>query len=209
MFFGLLKGAYATIDCSAKAEISRIGSPLTIAGGDQIGDDTADVPLLGGVIIGSSVVPRHRHRPCLVSVVKPFQELCSIGNVLCGVEHFGNRGKFTAVKMDVDLHAADVDQLRAAASGILHKLVSVRHGGRKIGLAFDVDGIGAERPLAACLRQTDRIEDAFRYPIMPCGGLYLAFAICFRGCLGGLTDRRGQDECRRREQQFQAAKCSH
>ena len=144
LFFGLFRGAYATFDCSAEAEISRIGSPLTVACGDQIRDDAADISLLGGVIIGSSVVPRDRHRPCLVTVVKPFQELRSIGNVLCGVEHFSNRGKFTAVKMDVDLHATDVDQLRAAASGILHQLVSVGHGGRKIGLAFDVDGIGAE-----------------------------------------------------------------
>lgn len=209
LFFRLSKSLLATFDCSTQAEISRIGGPLTIAGSDQIGDDTADISLLGGVIIGSSVVPGDRHRPCLVTVVKPFQELRGIGDVLCGVEHFGNRGKFTPVKMDVDLHAADIDQLRTAASGILHQLVSVRHGGRKIGLAFNVDGIGAERPLAACLRQTDRIEDAFRYPIMACGGLYLAFAIRSRGCLGGLTDRRGQDECRRREQQFQAAKCSH
>lgn len=144
LFFGLFKSGYSTFDCSAEAEISRIGSPLTIAGGDQIGDDTTDIPLLGRVIIGSCVVPRDRHRPGLVTVVKPFQELRGIGNVLRRVEHFSNRGKFAAVKMNIDLHAADVDQLRAASPGILHQLVSVGHGGGKIGLAFDVDGIGAE-----------------------------------------------------------------
>lgn len=144
LFSGSFGTANSTLDCSSEAEISRIGGPLAVAGRDQIGDDPADISLLGGVIIGSSVVPRDRHRPGVMAVVEPFQKLRSIGNVLCGVEHVSQRRKFAAVKMDVDLHAADVDQLCTAASRLLHQPVSVGHGGRKIGLAFDVDGIGAE-----------------------------------------------------------------
>ena len=140
--------------CLAEAEISRIGSPLTVACGNQIADDTAHISLLGGVIVGSGMVTRDGHRPCVVTVMKAFEEFCGIGDVLCRVEHFGNGVEFRTVKIDVDLHAADIDQLGAVASGIIHQLVGLWKIFGKIGLAFDVDGKGTERTLTSCFRQS-------------------------------------------------------
>ena len=54
---------------SISAKVTRIGSPLAVARGDQIGDDAADILLLCRIIVGSGMVSGYRHRPCLVTVV--------------------------------------------------------------------------------------------------------------------------------------------
>ena len=122
------------------------------------------------------------------------QELRGIGHVLCGVEHFSNGFEFRAVEVDVDLHAADVDQLCAVASCVFHQLIGLRKATREKGLSLNVDGIGTERPLAASLRQSDRIEDAFGYVILTGCRLDLTFAVEACCSLGSLTGKRGQGE---------------
>lgn len=163
--------------CSTAAEISRIGRPLAVTGGDEIADDPADIALLGGVIVRSGMVSGYRHRPCLVPVVEPLEELCRIGDVLGRVEHLPHRGKFCSVKMDIDLHAADIDQLGAALAGGVNQLECLRQAGGKICLPLDIDGVRAQRSLAARFRQADRIENAFRNAIPACGSLYLPLTI--------------------------------
>ncbi len=141
--------------------------------------------------------------------MEPFEELRSIGHVLRGVEHISNGGEFSAVKIDVDLHAADVDQLRAATPGVINHPVGLWHALRKIGLAFDVDGIGTQRALASRLRQADRIENTFRYSISASCCLYLSLAVNRCCGLGSLTGKGGQDERWNCEQVLQTVKCFH
>lgn len=151
------------------------------------------------------MVARNRHGPGLVTVVQPLEELGRISDVLCRIEHFCNRFELFAMKIHVDLHAADVDQLRAIATSVVNQLVSLRQAAGKIGLALDVDGIWAERSLASRLGQTDRIKDALGDAIAPSSGLNLPFAIDCRDRLGSLTGKRGQDERWQCEKVFQAA----
>lgn len=140
------------------------------------------------------MVSRYRHGPGVVFVMETSEELGGIGNVLCGVEHFSNGFEFRTVEVDVDLHAADVDQLCAVASCVVHQLIGFGKAGRKKGLALDVDGIGAERSLAARLRQSDGIEDAFWYVILTGCRLDLTLAVQTRCGLRCLTGKRGQGE---------------
>ena len=99
------------------AEITRIGSPLTVAGGDQICDDAADILLLGRIIIRTCVVSSYRHCPCFVTVVQVAQELGGILHVAVGVEHFFHGAEILPMEIVVDLHTPDVDELRAVSAG--------------------------------------------------------------------------------------------
>lgn len=90
------------------------------------------------------MVSGYRHRPGLVAVVEAFQELRGVGHVLGGVKHLAHGCEFCAVKMDVDLHAPDIDQFGTALAGVLDQLVGFRNAGREIGLSLNVDGVRAQ-----------------------------------------------------------------
>ena len=137
------------------AKVTRIGSPLAVARGNQIGDDATDILLLRRIVVGSGMVSGYRHRPCLVPIMKVAEEFCRVLYVAVWVEHILGGAEIFTVIIVVDLHAADVDELRAAAAGDVELPHRILFRGRKDRLAFDVHGIGIERALAAGLRQTD------------------------------------------------------
>ena len=130
---------------------------MTVARCDQIADDPADIALLRGVIIGAGMVSCDRHRPSLMPIVELLQEARSIGDVLRRLEHLANRPELRPMKIDVDLHASDIDQLRATCPRFLHQTIGFRPAFRKKSLAFDVDRVGAERAFASRFRQPYRI----------------------------------------------------
>lgn len=141
-----------TRDWLTLAKFPGVDSPSTIAGGDQIADDTADVTLLRRVIIRPGVVSRDGHRPGVVAIMELLEEAGRVGHVLRRLEHFTNRPELRTVKIDVDLHASNVNQLGTARPGFLDQTKGLPLAVRKERLAFDVDGIGAERAFASCFR---------------------------------------------------------
>lgn len=187
------------------AEIARIGSPLAVAGGNQICDDAADILLLRWIVVRSRVVSRYRHRPCLVAVVKVAQELCGIFHVAMRIEHFLHGAEVLAVKIVIDLHTSDVDELRTASAGGVELPQCGLLGGWKQSLPLDVHGIGIERSLAPGFRQPDRIENSLGNPVF--GRCRLNFTLagacggrCARGkrCQSGYRQRRQQKRSQHR-----------
>lgn len=74
-----------------------------------------------------------------------------------------------SVEVLVDLHAADVDEDRAAFPRTLESLKRFLQFIEVIGFAFDIHGEGLKAALAPRLGETDRIEDAFGYAELGCG----------------------------------------
>ncbi len=142
-------------------------------------------------------------------IVELLQEARSIGDVLRRLEHLANRPELRPMKIDVDLHASDIDQLGTTCPRFLHQTIGFRPAFRKKSLAFDVDRIGAERAFSTRLRQSYRIEDAFRNAVGAGCTVDLALAIDRRDRLRRLTGKRGQDERRKRDQMFQVEPCYH
>ena len=76
----------------------------------------------------------------------------------------------------VDLHAAEIDQLGAAAAGVFEGRDGRAPGGRKYGFSLDIQGIGLQAALVAGFGQADRIEDADRDVVAIGGPQDLRFA---------------------------------
>lgn len=81
------------------------------------------------------------------------------------------------MKIDVDLHAADINQLGALLSGLLNHAVSLPPALWEKGLAFDIDCVGAERPLAPGFRQSDGIENSFGNTVLAGGVMDLPLTL--------------------------------
>jgi hypothetical protein len=69
----------------------------------------------------------------------------------------------------VDLHAAEIDQLGAAAPGLFEGRNGRAPGWRKYGFPFDIQRIWLQAALVAGLRQANRVEDADRNIVTVCG----------------------------------------
>jgi len=183
---------------SILAEGARIASPFAIAGGDQIGDDPADILLLRGVIVGAGVIAGHCHRPGFVPVVEIAQEPRRVFHVAAGVEHLLRGPEILTMVVLVDLHAADVDELRARSARHIDLPQGVLLGGWKEGLPFDVQRVRVEGSLAPRLGQAHGIEYALGDTVFECGGLNLHLAGAVRRfCARGR--RRQCDRCQRRQ----------
>lgn len=158
------------------AKVCRVGRPFSIAGRNQIGDDAADIHLLGGVVVRAGMVSSYRHRPGLMPVMEVAKELRRVFHIAVRIKHGGDGCKILSVKILIDLHAADVDQLCAALFCRREGLQSSVLGPGEKRPAFDIECVRIERSLAPRLRQADRIEDPFRYPVFRRRRLDLPFA---------------------------------
>jgi hypothetical protein len=90
-----------------------VGRPLPEAARDHIADDRADVCLFRCRVAGSGIVARNGQRPRAFLRLEGFEEVRGIFDIARRVEHFAQGVKVGAVKMVIDLHAADVDEFRA------------------------------------------------------------------------------------------------
>ncbi len=147
------------------------------------------------------MVTGNSHRPSLVPIIQLPQKTCGISDVLGRIEHILQGGKFRAVIHEVDLHAADVDQLcpLPPRRGNLSKGFLQRTG--KECLAFDIQCKGTERAFSPSLGEADRIEYAFRNAILCSSVLYLSFA-CKASAdrsFSLIRDKRCRDEYQRRQ----------
>lgn len=135
------------------AKFSGVRSPVSVARRDQIRNHPADISLLGGVVIRPRMVSGYRHRPCLVTVVKVHEELRCVIDVLSRVKHGLYRGKILSVKVLVDLHAADVDKLRATPPRSNESIDGLALTIEEHCLAFHVHRERLKRSLASRFRQ--------------------------------------------------------
>lgn len=109
--------------------------------------------------------------------MKTAEKLSGVRHVLGGVKHLRQRLEFSAMEVNVDLHAADIDQLGTAAFCIFHELIGFWKAAREKSFPFYVDCVGAQRALSTRLRQPNRIENTFRYAVLSGRCLDLAFAV--------------------------------
>ena len=107
-------------------EGARGFGPCAETAGDHIGDDLADILLLRRVIIGTGMITRRRESPASLLLFQVAQIAGRIINVGVRIEHLCNRAEMAAVIIMIDLHAADVDELGAAALGIVKALPCFR-----------------------------------------------------------------------------------
>ena len=142
------------------AKCASVARPLPEAGRDHVGDDTADILLLGRIIVGAGVIARDCHRPGIVAMLQGQQETCRIINILFGIEHVAEAAEMLRVIVMVDLHAAEIDQRRATAAGRFESGDCCRPRCWKDRQSLNIQRIGLQAPLVAGLRQADRVEDA-------------------------------------------------
>ncbi len=109
--------------------------------------------------------------------VKTAEKLSGVGHVLGGVKHLRQRLEFGAMEVDVDLHAADIDQLGTVAFCIFHQLIGFWKAAREKCFPFNIDCVGAQGALSTRLGQPNRIENTFRYAVLAGSCLDLAFAV--------------------------------
>lgn len=167
------------------AEGFCVAGPFAEAGRHHVGDDAADVTLLRRVVVGAGVIARHGHRPGVVATVQPGQEACRIVDVLARIEHLLDAAKLACMIVMIDLHAAEVDQLRAALTRRLKGGEGFRPTFRKYSFSFYIQGIGLKAALLACLGEPDRVEDPDGYSIAISGAQDLRLA----GISGGVGGR--------------------
>lgn len=136
-------------------KFSGVRSPVSVARCDQIRNHPADISLLGGVIIRPSMVSGYRHCPCLVTAVKVHEELRRVIDILSRVKHGLHGGKILPVKVLVDLHAADVDELCATLPRGNESIDGLTLAIEEHRLAFHVHREGLKRSLASRFCQTD------------------------------------------------------
>ena len=134
-------------------------------------------------------------------VVQGFEEARRVVHVAAGIEHVPNGAEFSAVIEVIDLHAADVDQPRAAPARFLEARQGLRGRSREMGLALDIQRERAERALAARFRQPHRIENAFGNAVSAGRGLDLPFTGSAAArkrlrCKRGQGERRQRRACR-------------
>ena len=99
-------------------------------------------------------------------VVQVAKKLGGVFHVATRLEHLGRGAEVFAVKIVVDLHASDIDELAAFPFGGVESGKRLLPRGRIESLAFDIHRIGIKAPLAAGLRQAHRVKDAFRHPVL-------------------------------------------
>lgn len=181
----------------SNAKLRGIFSPLAIAGGDQIGDHAADILLLRGVVVGAGMIARDGHRPGVVAGMKLRQEPCRIVNIARRLQHLRRRGKFGAVEMVVDLHAAEIDEHGSLPTCLIEDVERDGRALREDGLALDVECPRLQRSLLAGFRQTDGIENSLRNPVF--GGRPVDFPLAKTRLIGrrrdGLRDKPARSEC--------------
>src|SRR5690606_4870922 len=106
----------------ARTETARLRGPFPKPRRDHVGDDAADITLLRWVVVGSGVVARHGHRPAFVLALQPLQEARRVIDVASRIEHVAGTAKLVSMIVEVDLHAAEVDQLATFAPRALELL---------------------------------------------------------------------------------------
>ena len=129
------------------------------------------------------------------------EELRGVIDILSRIKHGLHGGKVLPMKVLVDLHAADVDEFRATLPRGNESTDGLTLAIEEHRLAFHVHRERLKRSLASRFRQTDGIEDAFRYRILRRGGLY--FPLTSTGGRFRIRYRRDQGEdrqqCRNRQ----------
>ncbi len=173
------------------AETASVGRPLAKADGDHVGDHPTDITLLGGVIVGAGVVARDGHGPGLVPRVQLREEARSVVYVATRIEHVLDAAELVAMIAMIDLHAAEIDQGLAFAPCRLEGKQRLRTGAREDSFSFYIQSVGLKAALVSGLRQSDRIENAGRYPIAVRGAQDLGFAGIGR-CRRRLGDGRAR-----------------
>lgn len=115
------------------------------------------------------MIPRDSHRPCFMTAMQIAEEPSCIFHIAPRIEHRLNGTEMLPVEVLIDLHAAHIDQDRAAVPGALEGLQRFLKSFKVVGLAFDIHRVGLQASLAPRLRQTDGIKDALRNAEFGCG----------------------------------------
>jgi hypothetical protein len=97
--------------------------------------------------------------------VQGCQEACGIVDILMRVEHVPDAAEMIAMIVLVDLHAAEVNQGLAFASGILKGGERFIPTARENCFSLYIQRIRLKAAFLSCLCQADRIENASRHAI--------------------------------------------
>ena len=102
-------------------------------------------------------------------VLQTLQEARGVVDVARGIEHVGDAAELVSVVVEVDLHAAKVDELVAGAARSFE--FGNRHTGRwrKDRAALDVQRVRMEAALPAGLRKPHGVKDPGRYAVISGG----------------------------------------
>lgn len=111
------------------------------------------------------MIAGHRHGPCNVLRVQAREKSGGIFDIAAGIQHVFRSSKLIAVIVVIDLHATQIDEFGALPARIFEDLKRVLARGREDRLALDVEGPGLKRSALAGLRQSHRIENAFRHTV--------------------------------------------
>ena len=171
------------------AETAGVRGPFSEAGGDHVGNDTADIDLLRRIVVGTGVIAGDGHRPCLVTGMEAGQEARRIVDVLTRIEHVLDAAKMRRVVVMVDLHATQIDERLALAPGIGERSKGLGPASRKDHFSLYIQGVGLKAALVAGLRQTYGIKDAGGHAIAVGGAQNLRLARVGDGS-GGSRDAR-------------------
>ena len=139
--------------------------PFSEPGRNHIGDHATDIPLLGRVIVGARMIARHGHRPGRVARLELDEKARGIIDVAIRIEHVGDTAEMCRMVMVVDLHAAEIDELRAVSPCLLEEPNGLDPAFGEHCFSFYVQCVGLQAPLPAGFGEADRIEDTGRYAI--------------------------------------------
>jgi len=130
-------GRYETL----LTEGARIRRPCAKPARDHIDDDLTDILFLRRIVVRAGMVSRSRESPASLPHAERLEELRGIFDVLARIEHRLDGSKPMAMKIMIDLHAADIDEPRApfraaskrrmAAGDSLEKMMDLRCSSHK------------------------------------------------------------------------------
>ena len=140
------------------------------------------------------------HRPGVVAGVEGEQKARRVVDVAAGVEHLGDILEFPAVVVMVDLHAADVDPLRAAGTGSLERRKCLPAGPGVGNFSTDIQCVRLQAATSSGFGKPDCVEDAERNPIplrrtqnLGLAGIFGFGSLCPAGAR--YTRRQRRDRC--------------
>ena len=129
------------------------------------------------------------HRPGHVTGMQSGQEPRRIVDILARVEHVVDAAEMRGMIVVVDLHAAEIDQCLALASGIFERRQRLAAVSRKDRFSFYIQCVRLKTAFVAGLGQADGIEDAGGHAVAVGGAQDLGLA-GIGGGEGGVGEAR-------------------
>lgn len=128
-----------------------------------------------------------------------FEITCAIVDILRRLEHILERSEMASMKVQIDLHAAYVDQAGAGALRIFNQANGIAHIRRIVRAPLYVDRKRMQRASCPALCQPDGIKNADRRPVNFGRTHQLALAACRRrirpaACNAPATEREYEDQ---------------